>query len=165
MMIYSFFYHTLIILLHRPPRQSLHSHLSSAPEDLEICNQSLQSILQLLKVYYRYYGFAQLPVTFVHTVATATSVILLKRWLQRNDADETATQLDQISRVVDALAVSWSAAKHIQVVIKEARNTDKRGSLAAEVPPGFDWDAAMGLDVGEFTSESINWDEFRDILP
>lgn len=148
---HSFFYHTLIILLHRPPRQSFRSHLASIPEDLEICDRSLSSILQLLKVYYRYYGFAQLPVTFVHTAATATSIILLKRWLHRNDADETAAQLNQISRVVDGLALSWSVAKHIQVVIREAGVTDDRGSVVMEAPPGFDWDSAMGFDIDDFT--------------
>lgn len=146
LMKHSLFFHTIMILLHRPPRHCSRSQLSSDSGGLEVCAESLLAILQLLKCYSHHYGFAHMPVTFIHTVATATSVILLRRWLLRNDTEETTAQLAQMARVVDSLAVTWSVAKHIQRAIKEARTSGGRDSEAVAVPPLLEWEATMGYD-------------------
>ena len=39
----------------------------------------------------------------MHEAATATSVIMLKEWLSPDNGEETAAELDEMSRVVDAL--------------------------------------------------------------
>jgi hypothetical protein len=71
--------------------------------DREICSQPLLSIVQLLKTYSRFYSYAHLLVTLMHEAATATNVIMLKEWLSPDNGEETAAELDEMSRVVDAL--------------------------------------------------------------
>jgi len=145
---HSLFFHTIMILLHRPPRHCSRSQLSSDSGGLEVCAESLSTILQILKSYSHHYGFAHLPVTFIHTVATATSVILLRRWLLRNAIEEIEAQLAQMARVVDSLAVTWSVAKHIQRAIKEARTPGGRDSEVEAAPPLLEWEATMAYDEG-----------------
>ncbi|KAL3489796.1 hypothetical protein BJX62DRAFT_238774 [Aspergillus germanicus] len=117
------YYHTVLILLYRPPRGLMSNHLAIFRQGFEICEQSLTFILQLLKVYSRDYGLDQLPMTFVHTAATVASLVLLKLDVPglSSDYNSTTQQLEQISAFVEKLARTWTAASPIQGAINDAQ--------------------------------------------
>jgi hypothetical protein len=192
----SMFFHTVMIILHRPPRHSSLAHLATISEDLDICSTSLSSILQLMKVYSKHYSYSALPVTFIHTCASAASIVLLKRYLSaspqgggrnQRDVQETGTQLEQISKVIDSIAETWESAKQIQKAISAARETirlEDQATVSALTEPGtggigiapgairvgwdesmrFDWDdpsLQMG-NMGQMgtVGEGVKWEEF-----
>ena len=151
------FFHTVMIILHRPPKHSSLSHLQSVTEDLDICSSSLASILQLMKVYSKQYSYSALPVTFIHTCASAASIVLLKRALSagphgtgRNarDAQETSSQLEQISKVIDSIAETWMSAKQIQAAISAARESIRIEDEAAVTGFGPNNNAAASMGIG-----------------
>ncbi len=178
-----------MIILHRPPRHSTLEHLQSVTEDLEICSSSLAAILQLMKVYSKQYSYSALPVTFIHTCASATSVVLLKRALSagpygtgRNarDAQETSNQLEQISKVIDSIAETWVSAKQIQAGIAAAREQIKMEDEASVAGFGNDGNLTnvlqqktkpdpgtpammgvsdAGLNLGWDDNMAIDWDD------
>ena len=175
------FFHTVMIILHRPPKHSSLEHLQSVTEDLDICSSSLASILQLMKVYSKQYSYSALPVTFIHTCASAASIVLLKRALSagphgtgRNarDAQETSSQLEQISKVIDSIAETWMSAKQIQAAISAARESIRiedeaavtgfgpNNSAAASM--GFGMQAGVndgGLNLGWDDNMAIDWND------
>jgi hypothetical protein len=169
------FFHTVMIILHRPPRHSSLAHLTTVPEDLEICDASLSSILQLMKVYSKHYRFSALPVTFIHTCASAASIVLLKRYLSgpgpSRAASETSGQLEQISKVVDEVARTWVSARQIQKSIERAKRSfaeDGNGQVGGGeggTEEGFAWDESMGfdweLDPGLQVDNGLAWEQFE----
>lgn len=188
-----------MIILHRPPRHSSLAHLATVTEDLDICSSSLNSILQLMKVYSKHYSYSALPVTFIHTCASAASIVLLKRFLSaspqgiprnKRDVQETGTQLEQISKVIDSIAETWVSAKQIQKAISSARETIRLEDEAtvsglAEQGAGVDvtqgmsglgWDESMRFDWddpslqmgpmsvgGVGAAEGVKWEEFSGV--
>ncbi|KFY34815.1 hypothetical protein V494_06449 [Pseudogymnoascus sp. VKM F-4513 (FW-928)] len=189
------FFHTVMIILHRPPRHSSLAHLATVTEDLDICSSSLNSILQLMKVYSKHYSYSALPVTFIHTCASAASIILLKRFLSaspqgaprnKRDIQETGTQLEQISKVIDSIAETWVSAKQIQKAISSARETIRledeatvcgltelgAGVDIAQGVPGVGWDESMRFDwddpslqMGPMSvgGDGVKWEEFSGV--
>ncbi|KAJ0424568.1 fungal-specific transcription factor domain-containing protein [Aspergillus carlsbadensis] len=141
------YYHTVLILLYRPPRKLMSNHLAIFRQGFEICEQSLALIFQLLKAYSRDYGFNQLSMTFVHTAAAVTSLVLLKLYVPglSSDYNATAQQLEQISVFVDKLARVWTAASPIQAAINDARQRITQTGSPQE-PISFDCDNIMTFD-------------------
>ena len=139
------FYHTALIILYRPPRQLNSNHSASYHGGMEICEQSLNSICQLFKVYGRDHGgFQHLPMTFIHIIATATSLILLKLRIARLSTStiELTQQLDQVANVVNNVAKIWPAAVPIQAAIEDARQRIVRNdtpSVDLQDTTGLDW--------------------------
>ncbi|KAL2829616.1 fungal-specific transcription factor domain-containing protein [Aspergillus pseudoustus] len=141
------YYHTALIILYRPPRTLMTTHLAIFRQGFEICEQSLALILQLLKVYSRDYGFDHLPLAFIHPAATITSLVLLKLYVPGLSGEQngTAQQLEQISAFVDTLAKTWTAALPIQTAIKGAQQKGAQTGTLHE-PITFDWENMMTLD-------------------
>ncbi|KAI9745261.1 MAG: hypothetical protein M1818_001540 [Claussenomyces sp. TS43310] len=152
------FYHTVMIVLHRPPPHSSDEYLSASTSDLEICYHSLSSILQLFKLYSRYYSYNHLPSNFVHAAASAASIVLLKRYLESRaaaigstpssgtDTATTAQQLDQVLTAIDNISLTWTSAHQIRTMVLEATNTTSDlhlalpDSAATATSLAFDWD-------------------------
>ncbi|KAL2841105.1 hypothetical protein BJX68DRAFT_271340 [Aspergillus pseudodeflectus] len=150
------YYHTVMIILYRPPRRLMSNHLAIFRQGFEICEQSLTLIFQLLKVYSRDYGFDQLPMTFVHTAATVTSLVLLKLLVPGLSSDNSATarQLEQVSAFVDKLGRTWTVASPIQAAINDARKRiTQMGTL--QEPISFDCDNLMTFDWYVFFVHSV----------
>lgn len=148
-----------------------------------------------MKVYSKHYSYSALPVTFIHTCASASSIVLLKRFLSaspqgiprnRRDIQETGTQLEQISKVIDSIAETWDSAKQIQKAISSARETIRLEDEAtvgamAELGPGVDvtqgalgvgWDESMRFDwddpslqMGPMSvgGDGVKWEEFSGV--
>ena len=141
------YYHSVIIILHRPPRRSSSMYLATCREGFETCEESLNMILRLLRDHTKLYGLDHLPMTFIHVIATAASIIFLKLHARGPsfDTDMIASQLDQLSKVSERIAKAWPGAAHIETAINDARQ--KIGPVDTSVEATqFDWQNSMILD-------------------
>lgn len=91
--------------------------------------------------------------TFIHIVATATSLILLKLRISNLSTStiETTQQLEQISDVINNVAKIWPAAVPIQAAIDDARQRIVRNdtqSMDLQDTTGLDWQGSSA-DVFE----------------
>ena len=174
-------YHTAMIILHRPPRQLFKDHKTSISKDVEICYESLDSIIKLLRIYSRHYQYSPLPLTFVHILASAASIILMKRSLNNIPWDDASISrpLDHVLDAVDGISPTWPAAKQVRLVIITATEKGKANETRNDSPESFDFmaglansvnfnvdldmgfeeDANLGLfDPGEFLGGASQWE-------
>lgn len=139
-------FHTAVIILRRPPKHSLQDPAKIHEEDINACYESLEVIIRLLKIYSRHYKYSHLPLTFVHTLASAASVILMKRYLKNHTWDniEIAKPLDLVLAAIDGVSHTWLCAKQIRQVLNSAMKTP--GSCSQSISPGsFDFMTGVGL--------------------
>ncbi|POR36167.1 Putative transcriptional regulatory protein [Tolypocladium paradoxum] len=81
-------FHTVMIILHRPPSNMFEKPGIAESEDVDICHESLQAILRLMRTYSRFYRYRSLPLDFVHTLSTAAGTVMMKRFLQGTSWDD-----------------------------------------------------------------------------
>ncbi|KAM0450259.1 hypothetical protein ACHAPV_003927 [Trichoderma viride] len=139
-------FHTIMIILHRPPSHMFEKPGIAESEDVEICYESLQAILRLMRSYSRYYRYRSLPLDFVHTLSTAASTVMMKRFLQKaswSDPDiERALSL--ITLAMDEIQNTWPCVREVRDVLLQAQQTQ------ASMPPEDPLDAPdlmNGLEV------------------
>lgn len=148
-----------MIILHRPPRHLFKNPEIANSEDIEICYQSLQAIIRLLRIYSRHYKYSTLPLTFVHTLASAASVILMKRYIDGTTWDEDSTStvsrpLDLVLEAVDGISQTWTCARQVRDVIITAVKGKGEEEMRNESPQSFDLMASlmegegMGMNLG-----------------
>ncbi|KAH7188671.1 fungal-specific transcription factor domain-containing protein [Fusarium flagelliforme] len=118
------FFHTIMIILHRPP-----SHLYEKPgiaesEDVEICYESLQAILRLMRTYSRHYRFRSLPLDFVQTLSTAAGTIMMKRFFQVASWEDSdiARSLSTVIEAMEEVQHTWPCMSEIKDYVVRARN-------------------------------------------
>ncbi|KAI1761334.1 Hydantoinase B/oxoprolinase-domain-containing protein [Hypoxylon sp. FL1150] len=135
------YFHTIMIILHRPPRQLIKKPaLDANSEDVEICYESLGAILRLLRSYSRYYPYEHLPLDFVHTLSTAAGTILMRRHsedLPWDDA-ETSRSLDLVLQAMESIQDTWPCMKEIYQGILNARST--AASSMPNMTPAMNFD-------------------------
>lgn len=124
-------FHTIMIILHRPPSHMFENPGIAESEDVEICYESLQAILRLMRSYSRYYRYRCLPLDFVHTLSTAASTVMMKRFLQKaswSDPDiERALSL--VMQAMNEIQHTWPCVREIRDVVMQAQQTQ------ATMPP------------------------------
>jgi hypothetical protein len=130
-------YHTAIIILHRPPRSVLKDPEVAVSQDVQTCYESLEAIIKLLRTYSRYYEYYDLPFTFVHTLATAASVLLMKRYIEDLSWDNVAVSkpLGHVLEAIDAVSQTWPCARQVRSVVNSAMEgppQDKVGYTPSE---------------------------------
>ena len=104
-------------------------------------------ILRLLREHTKHYGLDQLPMTFIHVIATAASIIFLKLHVRgpSSDTNVIASQLDQLFKVAERMAKAWPGAAHMETAINDARQ--KIGPVDSSVEAAqFDWQNSMIFD-------------------
>ncbi|KAK6193866.1 hypothetical protein LQW54_012030 [Pestalotiopsis sp. IQ-011] len=118
----SMLFHTAMIILHRPPR-----HLFSKPgvaesEDVEICYESLQAMLRLMKTYSRFYQYSALPLDFVHTLSVTAGTLLMKRFLENAPQQDAgiARAMQTILDAMDAIKYTWPCIVEIKESVAQA---------------------------------------------
>lgn len=175
-------YHTAMIILHRPPRQLLKNPKTATSKDVEICYESLESIIKLLRIYSRQYQYSPLPLTFVHILASAASIILMKRHLNNLPWDDASISrpLDHVLEAVDGISPTWPAARQVRAVITTAMERSSKDLNRNDSPESFDFMAGLAdnanfninLDMGfeiddtnlglfdpeEFLRDDLQWD-------
>ena len=134
-----------MIILHRPPRHLFRKPGISTSEDVEICYESLQAILRLMRSYSRFYRYDCLPLDFVHTLSTAAGTILMKRFLENTPWDdaETSRSLGLVLQAMDAIKGSWPCVLEIQESIVQARQ--KQIPTVPETDPVMDLGFMTGI--------------------
>ena len=147
-----------MIILHRPPRQLFKDPKTSTSKDVEICYESLDSIIKLLRIYSRHYQYSPLPLTFVHTLASTASVILMKRYINNSPWEDASISrpLDHVLEAIEGISQTWPCAKQVRGVITTAMEKSSRDSARNDSPESFDFMAGladvnfnpMNLDLG-----------------
>lgn len=107
-------FHTTMIILHRPP-----PHLYSTPginttEDVEICYESLHAIFRLIRTFSRYYTYHHLPLDLVHTLSTAASCLLMRRYL-----DDLSWDDQNLSRSLTLILDVMRSIRHVHPCVGE----------------------------------------------
>ena len=173
-----------MIILHRPPRQLLKDPKTSTSKDVEICYESLDSIIKLLRIYSRHYQYSPLPLTFIHILASAASVILMKQYINNSPWDDISISrpLDHVLEAIDGISQTWPCAKQIRGVITTAIENLNKDTTRNDSPESFDFmagladnvnfnamnlnmgfgedDIDLGLfDPGEFLDDDLQWNE------
>lgn len=142
-------FHTVMIILHRPPSNVFDKPGNAESEDVEICYESLQAILRLMRSFSRFYRFRSLPLDFVHTLSTAAGVILMKRYLQ--NAAWTDSEIERsfslIIEAMDEVQNTWPCVREVRNVLVQLQQTQPmmlpEDSLTApDLMSGLQLDAA-----------------------
>jgi hypothetical protein len=144
-------YHTAMIILHRPPRQLFKDPKTSTSKDIEICYESLDCIIKLLRIYSRHYQYSPLPLTFVHILASTASVILMKRYINNSTWEDVSISrpLEHVLEAIDGISQTWPAAKQVRGVITTAMERLNNDNTRNDSPESFDIMAGLA-DNGNF---------------
>jgi hypothetical protein len=124
-------FHTSLIILHRPPWQIVRSNNVLVDDDIQICYESLEMIIKLLKTYSRLHSFSNLPLDFVYILSAATSTVLLRRFL-----DQASFKSEQISKplslllgIMDEIKDNWPCVRGVRDdVLRHINNDDEKTS-------------------------------------
>lgn len=174
-------YHTAMIILHRPPRQSFGSPNISSSKDVEICYASLEATIKLLRIYSRQHNYRNLPFTFVHILASTASVILMKLHISNIHWEDVsiARPLETVLEALDSISHTWPCAIQVRGVIDMAiesssQPNDHNDSLesfdfmaglsdnSSLTPLNFDMNFGMtGDDLGLFDPSSFLGAEYQ----
>ncbi|KIE03433.1 Transcription factor, fungi, partial [Metarhizium majus ARSEF 297] len=141
-------FHTVMIILHRPPSNMFEKPGISESEDVEICYESLQAILRLMRSYSRYYRYRSLPLDFAQTLSTATGVVMMKRFFQKSSWDdpEIERSLSLLTEAMDEIQHSLPCVKEIRDCVSAARQC-RETTLPPDVPLNAP-DLMNGLELG-----------------
>ncbi|KAF4460527.1 CHA4-transcription factor [Fusarium albosuccineum] len=117
-------FHTIMIILHRPPSHMYEKQGIAESEDVEICYESLQAILRLMRTYSRHYRFRSLPLDFVQTLSTAAGTIMMKRFFQGASWDDSdiARSLSTVIDAMEEVQHTWPCMGEIKDYVVRARN-------------------------------------------
>lgn len=146
----SMLFHTAMIVLHRPPR-----HLFSKPgiaesEDVEVCYESMQAMLRLLKSYSKFYKYSSLPLDFVHTLSVTAGTILMKRFLENAPKDDSgiAKSMDIVLDAMDKIKYTWPCIVEIRESIVQAMETRAADQPEQGPDPVFDFGFLADFNAG-----------------
>jgi hypothetical protein len=133
-------YHTAQIILHRPPRNLFRDPAISTSEDVKTCYESLEAIIKLVGTYSRQHQFNHLPLTFVHILASAASIVLMKRYIEGSSWEnpEVSKPLGCILDALDEISQTWPCAKQVRGVINAAMKEGTPDNFRSKSVEDFD---------------------------
>jgi hypothetical protein len=133
-------YHTAQIILHRPPRNLFRDPAIATSEDVKTCYKSLEAIIKLIGIYSRQHQYNHLPLTFVHILASAASIVLMKRYIEGSSWNnpELSKPLECILNALDGISQTWPCAKQVRAVIDSAMKEGTPDNARNKSPEGFD---------------------------
>ncbi|KAM3467863.1 hypothetical protein MY5147_008506 [Beauveria neobassiana] len=141
-------FHTVMMILHRPPSNMFDKPGIAESEDVEICYESLQAIQRLMRSFSRFYRYRSLPLDFVQTLATATGIVLMRRYLLKASWTDP-----EVERSVSLLLDAMNEIQNTWPPVREIRDTLVRAQQSqAVLPPnvpfaGNDLMTGMHFDV------------------
>jgi hypothetical protein len=114
-----------MIILHRPPRNLFTKPGIAQSDDVEICYESLQAMLRLLKSYSRFYKYPALPLDFVHTLSVTAGTILMKRFLENAPTEDLgiSKSMEVVIDAMDKIKYTWPCVVEIRESIIQAMET------------------------------------------
>ncbi|KAK9424678.1 putative Fungal-specific transcription factor domain-containing protein [Seiridium unicorne] len=137
---------------------SLHKWMATLPriaesEDVEICYESLQAMLRLMKTYSRYYKYSALPLDFVHTLSVTAGTILMKRYLENASKEDAGISraMDVVLDAMDGIKYTWPCIVEIRESVSnamESQPADQQGQQGRDpvLDFGFLGDFGAGID-------------------
>jgi hypothetical protein len=145
-------YHTVLIVLHRPPLSLQFTRTPVVTADFEICWASVTAIIKLIKQYARGNEYLYLPMTFIHTATAAASIVLLKRHIVHEESDEEAAKfLHVILDALEGCSVTWTAAAQAKQAILMADEEARLKMAEFQVKTEGDCDTnAAGLELEQY---------------
>ncbi|CAG9940201.1 unnamed protein product [Clonostachys rosea f. rosea IK726] len=146
-------FHTSMVILHRPPRHSFNTVDISSSEDVEICYESLQAILRLMRSYSRLYRYEELPLDFVHTLSVAASTVLMRRWLDK-DMHQMEKEMNLIVQAMQAIKETWPCVEEIEKSVCKIEKCEKPADNVPEIDAMLDAGFMAGLSA---PYEGENW--------
>ena len=144
-------FHTVMIILHRPPSHLFENDSVSESEDVQICYESLAAIMRLMRCYARFYRYRSLPLDFVHILSTAAGTIMMKRYFQHSSWDDPEIE-KSLALIIDAMEEienTWPCIREIKDFVKQARQT--QSSMPLGDPLNFP-DLMNGLELSHEAS-------------
>ncbi|KID76840.1 Transcription factor, fungi, partial [Metarhizium brunneum ARSEF 3297] len=122
-------FHTVMIILHRPPSNMFEKPGISESEDVEICYESL-------------------PLDFAQTLSTATGAVMMKRFFQKSSWEdpEIERSLSLLTEAMDEIQNSLPCVKEIRDCVSVARQC-RETTLPPDVPLNAP-DLMNGLELG-----------------
>lgn len=117
-------FHTVMIILHRPPSHMLDKPGVAESEDVEICYESLQAILRLMRSYSRHYRYRSLPLDFVQTLSTAAGTVMMKRFFQGASWEDPdiSRSLSTILEAMEEVERTWPCMGEIKNYVVSSRH-------------------------------------------
>lgn len=146
-------FHTSMIILHRPPRHLFTNPDISTSEDVEICYESLQAILRLMRSYSRLFRYDELPLDFVHTLSVAASTVLMRRWLD-GDVKQMEREMGQVLQAMLDVRETWPSVDEIEKSVRRVVESGKPAEAASEIDAIMDVGFMAGLTA---PNEGDNW--------
>ena len=145
-------FHTVMIVLHRPPSHVFEKDGIAESEDVEICYESLESILHLMRSYSRFYRYRSLPLDFVHILSTTAGTIMMKRFFQNASWDDPNVErpLSLVIEAMEEIQNTWPCVEEIKDFVVQARQAPT--SLPPSNPPSAP-DLMNGLELGHGSNE------------
>lgn len=140
-------FHTVMIILHRPPLQLYSQPDIATSEDVEVCYESLQAILRLMRSYARFYKYECLPLDFVQILSTAASTILMKRHFEQTSPDdiESSRSLTLILDAMDAIRDVWPCVREVKDSILKACQGQAPAVADLSLPAFLDFGILSGF--------------------
>lgn len=134
-------FHTVMIILHRPPRHLFKTPGIATSDDVEFCYESLQAIVKLLRSYSRFYRYSALPLDFVHTLSVAAGTILMKRSLENLSPDDSSISkaMDTVLDAMQEIRHTWPCIVEIRESVLRALQTENRTTPEAGKDPILDF--------------------------
>ncbi|KAJ9425034.1 fungal-specific transcription factor domain-containing protein [Fusarium oxysporum] len=153
-------FHTIMIILHRPPSHMYEKQGIAESEDVEICYESLQAILRLMRTYSRHYRFRSLPLDFVQTLSTAAGTIMMKRFFQGASWEDSdiARSLSTVIDAMEEVQHTWPCMGEIKDYVVRARNSQV---VMPPEDPLIGPDLMNGLELGHNVTAELmaQWGE------
>ncbi|EXV03105.1 Zn(2)-Cys(6) zinc finger domain protein [Metarhizium robertsii] len=148
-------FHTVMIILHRPPSNMFEKPGISESEDVEICYESLQAILRLMRSYARYYRYRSLPLDFAQTLSTATGAVMMKRFFQKSSWDDPEIERS-LSLLTEAMDEIQNSLPYVPLNAPDLMNGLELGGADATTGPLTSFDEELGtLITDEFLSAQL----------
>lgn len=136
-------FHTVMIILHRPPSNMFDKPGIAESEDVEICYESLQAIQRLMRSFSRFYRYRSLPLDFVQTLATATGIVLMRRYfLKASWTDpEVERSVSLLLEAMNEIQNTWPPVREIRDSLVQAQQSQ------AVLPPDVSFAAGGTNDL------------------
>lgn len=154
-------FHTAMIILHRPPRHLFNKPGIADSEDVEICYESLQALLRLMKSYSRFYKYSALPLDFVHTLSVTAGTILMKRYLEKASKEDAgiSRSMEVVLDAMDNIQHTWPCIVDIKDSVSQAMESkpadqQERQGRDPVLDFGFLGDFGAGVDLDMDTNVS-----------
>lgn len=133
-------YHSCMIVLHRVPHSFLEPNCESASSDVQVCYESLEAILKLVRTFGRLYSFRTLPLDIVYILSVSIGVLFSKSALEKTSLQDPTLKvpLDTLLEALSSIRETWSCAEDLRTcILDNLQRSDANESFYAPSDDNF----------------------------